>query len=97
MTFPALRIPAHVHARAFDGEVVLLHLEKGEYFSLDEVGTAVWEAIAAGRPLEAVIAEVAEAYAEPHGRVADDVTRLLSELEDRGLVEKVAASARTPA
>ena len=39
----------NVHARHFDGEMVVLDLDWGDYFGLNEVGMRMWSELAVGR------------------------------------------------
>jgi hypothetical protein len=48
-----------VLARKFHDETILLDLAGGEYFSVDEVGSRVWEGLGEGK----TVAEVAAALA----------------------------------
>jgi hypothetical protein len=69
------------------GEVVILHLSKGEYYSLDEVGAYVWNLIQAPRSVEELRDAVVEEYEVEHDECERDIVALLEELEDVGLVE----------
>jgi hypothetical protein len=78
-----------VQARRFDDELVVLDLARGEYFSLDEVGSKVWEGLAAGRTLEDIVAAFALEYEADAPRIAGDVLAFVVELVGkRLLVEK---------
>ena len=67
-------------------QLCLHHLDSGEYFLLNEVGTAVWD-LASG---ELTVLEIAEALTERFDvdrEVAlDDATDLLQELEEQECV-----------
>ena len=52
---PPFRIPEHVLSRELDDEMVLLNLDSGEYFGLNDTGTRIWELLADGRSREEVI------------------------------------------
>jgi len=69
-----------------DDGAVLLDLESGVYFGLDEVGTRVWMLLMEQKTPDAVCeAMLAEFDVEP-GVVADDVRRLVAELQQNGLL-----------
>lgn len=70
--------------------LILLDLDSGEYFALDEVSSRIWE-LADGQHsiLEIVEALVAE-YDAPKEAVREDVGDLLEDLLDAGLVIKIA-------
>ena len=57
-----IRVPEHVHVREFDGELVILDLDKGCYFGLDEVGTRVWQLMSEGSTLEQAVERLQPEY-----------------------------------
>ena len=72
--------------RQMDDGAVLLDLQSGVYFGLDEVGTRVWTLRMEQKTPDAVCeAMLAEFDVEP-GVVADDVRRLVAELQQNGLL-----------
>lgn len=76
-------------AAEVDGQMVLLDVEKGQYFGLNEVGLVIW------RRLEkpATVAELSEAVMEEFevetSQCEQDVIVLLRELKEHGLVQLV--------
>jgi coenzyme PQQ synthesis protein D (PqqD) len=82
----AVRIPEDVVFRELDGEAVILNLESGMYFGLDEVGTRIWQLLdthhSMRRTLEALEAE----FDAPTERLASDLTRFVEALRSRGLL-----------
>lgn len=42
-------------SESFDGDIVVLDLNSGKYFSFTDSGCAVWEALAAGAPLDMLL------------------------------------------
>lgn len=77
--------PSVVFRQMEDG-AVLLDLESGVYFGLDEVGTRVWTLLAEHKTTDAVCeAMLAEFDVEPDV-LADDVRRLVGELQQHGLL-----------
>jgi hypothetical protein len=74
-----------VHAKRFDDEVIVLDLGKGVYFSLDEVGAAVWEGFARGQSLEEVVRSLAQQYQVSESTLLSDTTELVGRLVEAGL------------
>lgn len=73
--------------RDVEGETVLLHLERGVYFGLDVIGTRIWKTLVEhGRARPALAPLVAEFDVTPE-RLEEDVTRLLADLHEHGLIE----------
>jgi hypothetical protein len=81
-----LRPAAAVHTRLFDGELVILDLEKGDYYALDEIGTALWHGLAAGKTVEQIGDEITELYEVKREQVIADLVSLCDTLVARGLV-----------
>jgi hypothetical protein len=78
-------------ARAFDGEMVLLNVATGDYFALNETGTTVWEAIGAPATVDDVASRISQRHDVDVSQAKGDVLDFLSELQNRGLVCRVAS------
>lgn len=70
------------------GEAVVSNPDTGCDYTLNSVGTAVWELLDGHRPLAAVAAAVAESFEVPQSTVRRDLLALLARLEAEGLVER---------
>ena len=74
-------------ATAFVGEVVIINLDTGCYFSLDPLAPQIWDAVAAGG---ATAEEIARALAAAYGIPVDDagvtLPPFLERLSAEGLV-----------
>jgi hypothetical protein len=76
-----------VMAREVGDETVILNLETGTYFGLNQVGATIWKYISEGKDL-ASICEALEAEFEVTQQAAqEDVRVLLNELEQNGLIK----------
>ena len=75
-----------VLAQNASGTLVLLDPESGEYFSLNEVGTRVWELCDGTRTVGGIVGAVVEEYDAPADAIERDVLELLSELASDRLV-----------
>jgi hypothetical protein len=79
-----------VSHECIDGEVVIINMQSGSYYSLLDFGAAVWQAIVAGTAQEALLARVAASYPqEEHAR--EETAAFLTALERDGLVDLSAA------
>ena len=83
----SVRVPEHVLVRAVDGELVLLNLDNEQYYGLDAIGAAMWDALTTAATLPEAIQELLEAYEVDKETLTQDVEKLLQELNARGLVE----------
>lgn len=82
----------HKHSQAFseteiDGEVVVMDLDRGDFFSLTGTAAAIWRKIDGTRSRSVLIAELAEEYARPEGEVTQDVDAFLAQLKTAGLID----------
>lgn len=77
-----------VICRELSGETVLLNLESGVYYGLDAVGTRVWQLIMQGHTIANVCDTMLEEYDVSPDVLNADVTRLVGELRDRGIVTR---------
>ena len=77
--------PQVVH-QTIDGEVVIINLEHGYYYSLTESGADAWAALAAGGSLADAATDVAAAYDAERDAIDDALSALVVELEREGLL-----------
>lgn len=73
-------------AQVTDGELVLLHLDQGEYFALNEVGARIWELCDGTTTMEAIVSVLAEEFEAPRELIEEDAQALLAELVDDDLI-----------
>jgi coenzyme PQQ synthesis protein D (PqqD) len=77
--------------KVLDDEAVLLDLQSGEYFGLNEIGCRIWQLIPASGRLEAIRDRLVEEYDVPADRAWHDLKALIAELLQRGLVSAIPA------
>jgi hypothetical protein len=78
--------PKVIH-ETLDGETVVVNLDTGTYYSLDQTGRAAWLALAAGATLEETSAHLAGCFAGDPAIMATETRRLLEEFLSEGLLE----------
>ena len=83
-----------VAAKVIDGEAIIMNLSNGLYFSMDRVGSAVWEMVEVGLSVSEMSATLDSRYEVARDVVDADVSRLVSELlaEQLVLVTELEAS-----
>jgi hypothetical protein len=74
--------------RELRGGAVALNLKTGQYYSLNKVGARMWILLQQEESLEAVIGAIVADYNVDAEQVAQDLTRLLQELQESGLIGK---------
>ena len=81
-----------VISQEVSGETVLLDLDSENYFGLDEVGTRIWQLIRESGDLQVIYNTLLEEYEVEEERLQADLTTLLGEIADLGLVTLQAAA-----
>lgn len=82
-----LRHRSGVLFRELEGEAVLLDLDAGTYFGLNEVGTRAWALIGEGVALGGVREVLLREYEVAPERLWEDLLALVGELLEHRLVE----------
>ena len=67
-------------------ESVILHLDEGAYYSLNPVGTRIWELLQQPRTIDELVAAVLNEFEVSSERCLDDVCELVEALRARTLV-----------
>ena len=67
-------------------EAILIDLNSGSYYSLNDTGTMFWELIDGRRTIADCAAEIAGQYEVESEVVAADLLELAAEFKDEGLV-----------
>lgn len=78
-----------VFAQEVDGEMVLLDMESENYFGLDEVGTAIWQAMQEKETLKEVFEVLLEQYEVEEEMLEEDLKAFVKKLQESGLIELV--------
>ena len=80
--------PSIVH-ETIEGEVIIVNLDKGLYFSTDGVGACIWAMIVAGRTADEIVVWAGDGFGAGEA-VAADVAEFLDDLRENDLVQEVA-------
>lgn len=84
-----LTISPEVVSQELENEMVLLDLERAEYYGLNSTGTRIWRLLSDGLPLGAVADRVAAEFGIEASRATADVFALAATLLAEGLVQRV--------
>ena len=88
----ALTIKSSVHIndtvlfQELQGEAALLDLKTGIYFSLDTVGTRIWQLLREHEVLSKVVEAMLSEYDVTEDRCRQDLLDLVEEMRQQGLV-----------
>ena len=81
-----VRPSPHVLFRDLQSEAVLLSLDDGRYFGLNDVGTRMWHALVTADSVAAARDVLLTEYDVDRNTLSQDLDRLLDQLIDLGLV-----------
>ena len=81
-----LAIPPHVVSRAIDDESVLLNLESGLYFGVDQIGQMIWRLVGEGLALSEIIDAIVTEYLVETDQAKNDVFEFAKALIEKGLL-----------
>jgi|SRR6185295_17189377 len=90
-----VRVPGQILMRQVGDELVMLNLERENYYGLDPVGTRLMQIAEAGATLEQIIERLLEEFDAAREQIEYDVRRLAAELMAAGLLEQDAAISRS--
>ncbi len=80
-------IPDGVMFRDLAGESVLLDIESGRYFGLDEVGTRMWISLQRHGQIGLAARDLLEEYEVQEGQLCDDLVKFVYELTEQRLLQ----------
>ena len=83
-----LRHSVNATYQSVEGEAILIHLQTGTYYSLNEVGTAFWELLDGTHTVNDCAAKLATEYDAPVEVISGDLLELAEDLMREGLVER---------
>lgn len=83
--------PARAISETLDGETIIINLVTGSYYSLNELGTVVWDHLRAGYTAPAIIDRLAGAYPSEQTQVQSAVTTCLTTLLADELIAAIPA------
>jgi hypothetical protein len=66
--------------RVVDGEALVIHLQSGEYFSLNPIGTRIWELLSGEETLGQIANVLVEEYDVTLEQAQADITALATDL-----------------
>lgn len=76
------QLSAQVHE-----ETVLLHVDRGLYFGLNEIGTFIWKQLQQPRKVHEIRDAILDEYDVSPEQCERDLFKLLAELSENGLIE----------
>src|SRR5215813_13505092 len=84
-TYFKVNTPTVSH-ETIDGEAVIINLDNGNYYSLTDAGSIIWDLVARRLPVSEICREVCETYQGDRSQVESGVHQLLSQLQQENLI-----------
>ena len=72
-----------------DGEIVMMNLEKGEYYGLNPVGSCIWELLANPMTVEALIAQLIEEFDVSPNQCQADIELFIDDMIEKKMIVRV--------
>ena len=83
-----LRTSPNVQGTTMDGETVLLDLSSGRYYTLNRLGSVIWEHCTGQNTMTDIHAAICERFEVAPERALDDLVMLANELIQEGLLQQ---------
>jgi coenzyme PQQ synthesis protein D (PqqD) len=71
-----------------DGDVVMMSIERGLYFGLDDIGSDIWRRLETPRSFEELADELTASYDGDRSQIIDDLRQLLTAMIARGVLRR---------
>lgn len=81
-----IRVNESVVSAELDNEMVLLNVETGIYFGLDQIGTQIWSMLVAGEDEASIIDRLLNDYDVEPDQLLTDLKEFVHLLETKGLL-----------
>ena len=82
----AIIVENNVLFQEIGGEVVLLDIESGEYYGLNEVGSRIWTLIQEGQGASGILSTMLKEYDVSEKLLASDIEQFLFKLQAKGII-----------
>ncbi len=82
----SVNAPKVVH-ETIEGEVVIVNLDKGDYYSLVQAGADIWSGIISGISRDEIIEEINQRYAGDRATIEKSVNDFIEQLQREELIK----------
>jgi hypothetical protein len=76
----------NVLAASVDGEIVLMSIERGSYYGLENTARCIWDLLESPKRLEDLCALIKQKYRDKDGIIDRDVMRFVAEMANEAIV-----------
>lgn len=78
----------HIVFREMEGESIAINLDKGTYYTMNIVGTRMWQLLQEKYSLPEIAQMIESEYDVPLTQVEADLKSFIEDLQENGLVEQ---------
>ena len=82
-----IALPQRLLFQTVEGGVVLLDIDSGEYYGLNEVGSRIWTLLQEERSPIEILSALQIEYSVPEETLRSDFQRFLQHLQTNGLIQ----------
>jgi Coenzyme PQQ synthesis protein D (PqqD) len=68
--------------------LVMMHIDAGKYYLLDDIASVVWEGLATPKSVDDLVADLCTRYDISDAQCRADILPFLTELHEKGLVQQ---------
>ena len=79
-----------VYLKEVDSGAVLLHLDSGEYFSINPLGLFIWQQITEQKSEAEILSAILDAYAVSEESAQQDLKEFLEALKEKDIIQPAA-------
>jgi hypothetical protein len=83
---PRITLEPEILFQELEGEAILLNLQTEHYYSLNDVGTRMWQLLAEHRDVATVVERLLAEYNVDEATLHQDLAQLIAALTDAGLI-----------
>ena len=77
---------ASISHETIDGEVVMVNLNNGSYYSMDKAGAVIWNYIDKGMTINQIIQQIKNQYSGESSEIETSINELIVELQKEELI-----------
>jgi hypothetical protein len=77
---------ARIIYEEIEGEVIIIHSQTGTYYNLLDTAVPIWQMIASGCTVDAMINAMASAYKMPAEQIHHEVLEFIRQLHDEAII-----------
>jgi len=90
---PTYRRLQRVLSASAGDEIIMMSVEKGQYYNLNAVGGRIWSLLETPQRLDQIVTALADVYEAPEETISAEVDAFLARLKREGLLEIVTTDA----